>query len=119
MSTRAVITFIDSDDRFSVYQHCDGYPSGMAASLIVAIDSGKCWPLPRFEADEFAAGFIAANKDHSGNYRCTTGPDRHGDLEYIYTFDGLNVKCFEAGNTHPLFQGAVTKFIAWAKKTKR
>ena len=49
MGTRAVYTFIDEDNRFSVYKHWDGYPS-RALGFIAAAQS-FAWPLPRFEAD--------------------------------------------------------------------
>lgn len=66
MSTRAVYTFIgcaefDRGERHHVYKHCDGYPSGAADAIAAAIP--LAWPLPRFEADEFAAAFVAGNKE--------------------------------------------------------
>lgn len=61
MSTRAVYTFKDSDgSAFHVYKHHDGYPTGAAQWLIAA--KALAWPLPRYEADDFAAAFVAANK---------------------------------------------------------
>lgn len=60
MSTRAVYTFKDDGGEYHVYKHCDGYPSGAADSIGLAIPNA--WKFPRFEADEFAAAFVAVNK---------------------------------------------------------
>lgn len=64
MSTRTCYRFIDrpSDgaEVVTVYKHSDGYPEGAVCWITKALDFA--WPLPRFEADEFAAAFIAANK---------------------------------------------------------
>ena len=86
MSTRAVVMFKDDSGTYSVYKHCDGYPDG-EYGMIRSIQNAKelAWPLPRFEADEFGAAFIAVNKHQPGDIRLTTGPEAHGDLEYIYT----------------------------------
>jgi len=60
MSTRAAYTFQDDQTTVHVYKHHDGYPTGAAD----AINNALCyaWPLPRFEADDFAAAFVAGNK---------------------------------------------------------
>ena len=84
MSTRAVYMFKDEQTLpFSVYKHHDGYPSG--AMEWISNTAEKAWELPRFEADEFAAAFIAANKEGEGKIRLTRGPEYHGDLDYVYT----------------------------------
>ncbi len=64
MSTRALYTFRsqDGDEEYHVYKHHDGYPMGAAAALTRAL--AFAWSLPRYEADEFAAAFVAANKSH-------------------------------------------------------
>jgi len=82
MGTRAVFTFKDEDQSFSVYTQYDGYPEGAAKFLTKTLSFA--WPLPRFEPDEFAAAFIAANKKDEGCFRLTTGPGAHGDLAYEY-----------------------------------
>jgi hypothetical protein len=82
MSTRAIYTFKDDREEHHVYKHYDGYPSGAIEFIIKALDLS--WELPRFEADEFAASFIAANKDEAGDLRLTSGPDAHGDLSFKY-----------------------------------
>lgn len=65
MSTRAVYTFTDANkETFHVYKHHDGYPSGACEWIEAA--KGRAWPLPRFEADEFGAAFVAANKPNDG-----------------------------------------------------
>ena len=75
MSTRACYTFSDDRGEVHVYKHHDGYPyyayQGGEAGGLIWINDAKdfAWGLPRFEADEFAASFVAANKDsgeHSG-----------------------------------------------------
>lgn len=82
MSTRAVYTFKDQYGKHHAYKHHDGYPSGAVEAIKAAI--GNAWPLPRFEADEFGAAFVAANKTSQGGVRLTGGPTKHGDLEYYY-----------------------------------
>jgi hypothetical protein len=82
MGTRAVYTFIDEDGRHSVYKHWDGYPAG--ACKFIANARTLAWALPRFEADEFAAAFVAANKKAAGDVRLTSGTEAHGDLAYAY-----------------------------------
>ncbi len=85
MSTRAVVTFKDEHGAYSVYKHHDGYPNG-AGGMLAAIEKAKAhaWALPRFEADDFAAGFVCANKTCGGGVRLTHGPEDHGDLAYVY-----------------------------------
>jgi hypothetical protein len=64
MSTRACYRFIDPDtsdpEVVTVYKHSDGYPDGAVCWITKALE--HAWPLPRFEADEFATAFVAANK---------------------------------------------------------
>lgn len=67
MSTRAVYTFHDETESFHVYKHFDGYPTGAAKAIVKAL--GYAWPLPRYEADEFASSFVAANKTQGGGVR--------------------------------------------------
>jgi hypothetical protein len=116
MSTRAVYTFIDEDDHHHVYKHHDGYPSGAIEFILKALD--KSWPLPRFEADEFAASFIAANKDSAGGMRLTTGPSAHGDLSYRYETtvkeDKLYTRIFENDGSFKLIEEGYTGQL-WSK----
>jgi hypothetical protein len=60
MSTRACYTFKDKHNTIHVYKHNDGYPTGAAEHIARALP--YAWPLPRFEAVDFAAAFVAANK---------------------------------------------------------
>ena len=78
MSTRALYTFIDGDSTHHVYKHHDGYPEWAAKHIEAALPFA--WALPRFEADEFAAAFVAANKSH---YRNT-------ELEYLRKIEALS-----------------------------
>ena len=110
MGTRAVYTFIDADVSFSVYKHWDGYPRSACRFIAKALP--LAWPLPRFEADEFAAAFVAANKEEPGNVYLTSGPYAHGDLAYSYEVscreEQLHVRITEVGYEVPdrlLFEG--------------
>tara|TARA_R100001480_G_scaffold31376_2_gene42714 strand:- start:58 stop:501 length:444 start_codon:yes stop_codon:yes gene_type:complete len=64
MGTRAIYIFEDEHEEAYVYKHYDNYPQG----AVDFIEKAKefAWELPRFEADEFAASFVAANKDRRG-----------------------------------------------------
>src|SRR5579875_1756151 len=73
MGTRAVYTFIhDADERYSVYKHWDGCPRW--GCRFIANGLKLAWPLPRFEANEFAAAFVAANKKQAGDIYLTSRP---------------------------------------------
>lgn len=85
MGTRGVYTFKEKGQAFHVYVHYDSYPTGAAIKFQATLNSGKAWTLPRYEADEFAAGFIAANKDSSGNFRLQKGRTSATDVEFGYT----------------------------------
>ena len=66
MSTRACYSFFDSEanggEVYHVYKHSDGYPEGSGGLDAIRKATQLAWTLPRFEADEFAAAFVAANK---------------------------------------------------------
>ena len=64
MGTRAIYQFRDGDDECFVYKHYDNYPHGAVQFIEAA--KGFAWKLPRFEADEFASAFVAANKSKNG-----------------------------------------------------
>lgn len=91
MGTRAVITFKDDTGTYSVYQHWDGDPETIFSNLERVVN---CWGLPRFEADEFAAAYVAAHKNGAGNIRLSKGPRAHGDLSYTYTVTHNNGDMF-------------------------
>ena len=86
MSTRACYVFRDTYSTHVVYKHMDGYPDG--AIEWIAKARALAWPFPRFEADEFAASFIAANKDRPGDVRTVGQGDWRelapSDIEYVY-----------------------------------
>src|SRR5215469_18024132 len=63
MSAKACYRFWPLEDWpgvVTVYQHQDGDPAGAAKAIEAAL--AFAWPLPRFECEEFAAAFVAANK---------------------------------------------------------
>jgi len=103
MSTRATYEFIGDNESWTVYKHHDGYPKGGYQWIARALQ--WAWALPRFEADEFAAAFCAANKGKpDGEYRgggvCfTQGRDAHGDTEFHYVVTcrngALYVECWQ------------------------
>lgn len=103
MSTRAVYTFIDEHDKFHVYKHWDGYPEDNGeggAYAFIRQAKELAWDMPRFEASEFGAAFIAANKHEGGGVYLTKGWKYHGDLSYRYEIrrvgDKLEVRTFNS-----------------------
>lgn len=101
MSTRGCYRFTDGRETFTVYKHSDNYPDGKHGGIeAIAAAQGFAWPLPRFEADEFAAAFVAAHKfdmrwhygpqGAGGAVRLLNTPDGHtlehmpSDIEYLY-----------------------------------
>src|SRR6266436_8888976 len=73
MSTRSNIIVEDQYGRVQVYRHYDGYPEGVIPELIKSLEFA--WPLPRFEADDFAAAIVRAWKDEGGgNIRIDGNP---------------------------------------------
>lgn len=83
MGTRATFTFADEHDQPTVFQHWDGDPPSGLENIKKA--QTLAWGLPRFEANEFSAAFVAANKDRAGGFRLTESHDSFGDTEYHYT----------------------------------
>jgi hypothetical protein len=94
MSTRAVYTFKGFGETYHIYKHYDGYPSGAAESLSKAL--GKAWDLPRYEPDELAAAFVAANKSGPGGVRIMSKRTQASDVEYGYTVYPLTAKAASA-----------------------
>ena len=90
MSTRGmfVVREFDGSESFNIYKHHDMYPEG-AVECIETTVTRYSWPLPRFEADEFAAALVAASKgDVPGGMRLmqsghweTVAPR---DIAYVY-----------------------------------
>ena len=87
MSTRAIYTFIEKGARFNVYKHYDGYPGGALCAIRAALPFA--WPLPRYEACEMAAAFVAGSKTEGGGgvYLMPGGAPKTvapSDIEYRY-----------------------------------
>lgn len=101
MSTRSTITVRDRKDgneAYTIYRHSDGYPDtqhGVLKTLPQAL--AYAWPLPRYEAMDFAAAIVAAWKQparkpfpdakylsQGGNIYLTTDREAHGDSEWHY-----------------------------------
>ncbi len=130
MSTRACYTFKDGTDEFHVYKHHDGYPTGAAEHISNALKNA--WPLPRFEADEFAAAFVATNKTHDGGVRLMhSGKIQEvapSDIEYRYEIEvagkDLQITAFETrywGDKQDetrIWQGPLAEMLAWAEKAE-
>jgi len=103
MSTRACYTFTDLQGEFHVYKHHDGYPfvggvhngEPYEGGALCWIQNAKAfaWELPRFEADDFAASFVAANKDGGGGCRLINKAhpwEFSSDSEYWYKIDNTD-----------------------------
>jgi hypothetical protein len=102
MSTRATYEFGDLHNYHTVYKHHDGYPEGALQHINAAVS--YAWPLPRFEASEFAAAFVTANKvGGGGGVYLTQDRDAHSDTEYHYVVgcnEGiLSVTCYHRGSS--------------------
>lgn len=86
MSTRTTIKIYDQYDELYIYRHMDGYPDGghgVPATLKEAC--AYAWPLPRFEAGDFAAALVCAwKREGGGNIYLTNGHQCHVDTEYQY-----------------------------------
>ena len=87
MATRSNIIVQDEYSRIQVYRHWDGYPKAVIPELKEALEFA--WPLPRFEADDFAAAIVRAWKNEGGGHIRIDGNPKafemvHGDTEYVY-----------------------------------
>ena len=109
MSTRGLYTFKDADGEYTVFKHWDNYPisdNGYGAYQFIKNALAYAWELPRFEADEFAASFIAANKKAGGgDLRLLPADATNGDalgVEFWYTVEAvgkqLKVSCRDLFN---------------------
>ena len=135
MGTRCLFIFkqnIHAKEAHGVYVHYDGYPSGAADYLEDTFKSGNTWTVirpngccSRWEADEFASGFVATLKPkfkNGGGVRLVNLPHNIGDLEYQYTIgfndqgvliiNAINFVSRPHGVDHmPVFVGTVDEFI--------
>lgn len=125
MSTRAIYRFKDKYKSITVYKHHDNYPSGALWFIQRALE--YAWELPRFEADEFAAAFVAANKGKGGgNIRLGNFVmDEEFNYEISIKNDELWIKCTQGGDAEanyddvePLFEGTLQDFWFWVDSTK-
>lgn len=85
MSTQSTYTFKASSDQeqdHHVFVHWDGYPSNALKMIKKALLSA--WLLPRYESDEFAASFVAANKTQEGGVRLMREYDDVQGVDYHY-----------------------------------
>lgn len=128
MANPALYTFKDKGGEYHVYKHYDGYPTG--ALGFIAEAKKLAWDLPRFEADEFAAAFIAANKgEGGGGVRLTIGnawgQAAPSDIEYHYVITcktgSLHIEAYSANcwdkPTHTLLNaGPLAMMQIWALK---
>lgn len=87
MGTRAIYTFKGFGESHHVFVHYDGYPEGAADYFRRTLESGKVWTLPRYEPDEFAAGFVASIKTNGGNVRLCRSRYAAVNVEYGYTVE--------------------------------
>lgn len=79
MGTRAIYFFEDHDGSvYGAYKHYDNYPQG--AVWFIENAKSYAWEFPRFEADDFAAAFVAANKAKSG-----------GEVRLLPMFDSTSI----------------------------
>lgn len=106
MGTRAVFTFKDDNGYHPVYKHWDGYPEGAVECLTKAIPFS--WGLDRYEASDFSAAFVAANKKGGGDVYLSEPVDTHVDLDYHYeltsakTNGQLIIRAFHLENTREI-----------------
>ena len=124
MGTRAIYTFEDATDERHIFVHYDGYPVGAASYFQQWLAAGVSWTIPRFEADEAAAGFVAAIKTGPGNVRIAGARFTYTDVEFGYRLfmrdDTLHVQCAttdywgDAPAEHIVFDGPLATFISEA-----
>lgn len=65
MTAPAIISVTDAQGEWNVYLASDGTPLPALEGLRRAL--GKTWALPRFDAADFAAAYVAANKQSGGD----------------------------------------------------
>lgn len=121
MSTRACYTFKDECETFHVYKHSDGYPSGAEQWIRQAMV--LAWQMPRFEASNFGAAFIAANFRRQECRLMPCGDINElapGDLAYRYEIEkldgGLWVTVFRCpyGASHlQIWRGHIDAMRGW------
>jgi hypothetical protein len=98
MSTKCNIIIRDNRLAIQLYRHSDGYPGGKYG---VVNDLRKvarfAWPLPRFEADDYAAAIVRAMKKPGGGSVYIDGEagggmsNIHGDCQYVYLIESPDI----------------------------
>jgi hypothetical protein len=96
MGTRAIYQFTDledTDDQCFVYKHYDNYPQG----AVDFIENAKAyaWEFPRFEADEFASAFVAANKNPKGGEVQESVFQKDGSVKWKTIWEGSHTQMKE------------------------
>ena len=87
MGTRATFIFEDDTEKYQVYSHWDGYPTEAVNKIKDAMSFA--WDLPRYEASDFAAAFIAGNKPKGGgSIRAMNYGNKNDWAEYVYVISG-------------------------------
>jgi len=129
MSTRAIYTFEDATEERHIFVHYDGYPRGAAKYFLQWLDAGVSWTIPRFEADEAAAGFVAAIKTGAGNVRIAGARFSYTDVEFGYRLfmrgDTLHVQCAttdywgDAPAERVIFDGPMDVFLDTAMEVEQ
>lgn len=127
MSTRAIYTFKGFGETHHVFKHHDGYLSGAADALSNAL--AYAWELPRYEPDEFAAAFVAGNKQSPGGVRLAKTQTAFCDVEYAYVIEPdknvpnlMKVTAYSVNfwDTKPkktkIWSGPLNTFIATAER---
>jgi hypothetical protein len=128
MSTNAVYFFKEMfrNDRgttniCAVYKHSDNY-SEDAASYIEAAKE-FAWKLPRFEADEFASAFVAANKNKDGGeirliplFEHTTSPEvmkNYPSCEHYYdiTYDAYRLNDLTVHTHEKRYEKKINEYV--------
>lgn len=112
MGTRSYIEFKDDLGAYYVYKHWDSYPTGIVYCFVNAIPYS--WALPRFESQDFAAAFVAANKKAGGGDIYFADKAEPGDEEYFY-----QITCAKNGQliiraycgTQEIFYGRLKDFV--------
>jgi len=121
MTTRATFVFKDECGKHFVYSHFDGYPTGAAKQLDAALNSPLHFGKNRFDADDFAAAFVAVNKTEAGGVRLAR--EQSGDSEYRYEVTWASgshqLKAYAVGrSSKPIYSGALAHFQAAASRVQ-
>lgn len=115
MGTRGTYKFIDNRNTVSLYKHWDNYPSGALGFIEKALEYS--WELPRFEADEFAASFIAANKQKGGGDIRIENLTQYEEYNYEISLKNNELWIFcQQEDGQPIFSGSLDNFRLWVKE---